>query len=53
MNCNSDSEMFSFHMGGVQTVFADGSVHFLSDNISAATLGALLTRNGGDIPGDY
>jgi prepilin-type N-terminal cleavage/methylation domain-containing protein/prepilin-type processing-associated H-X9-DG protein len=53
INCNSDSEIYSFHQGGAQTVFADGSVHFISENISAATLGALLTRSGGDIVGDY
>jgi hypothetical protein len=28
-------------------------VHFISETISAATLGALLTRNAGDIPGEY
>ncbi len=53
INCNSDSEIFSFHQGGAQTVFADGSVHFISESISAATLGALLTRNAGDVVGDY
>jgi len=53
INCYTDSEMFSFHAGGVNVLFADGSVHFISENISAATLGALLTRNAGDIPGEY
>jgi hypothetical protein len=28
-------------------------VAFLSDSIGISTLGALLTRNGSDIPGDY
>ncbi len=37
MNCTNDSEMYSFHIGGVQTVLADGSVRFISENISAAT----------------
>jgi prepilin-type processing-associated H-X9-DG protein len=53
MNCNSDSELYSFHQGGVQVLFADGHVAFLSDSIGISTLGALLTRNGSDIPGDY
>jgi prepilin-type processing-associated H-X9-DG protein len=53
INCFTDSEMFSFHTGGVNVLFADGSVHFISENISAQTLGALLTRNAGDVPGDY
>ena len=32
----------------------DGSVRFLSESISAATLAALVTAKGGDLPGtDY
>ncbi len=53
MNCNSDSELYSFHQGGIQALFADGHVSFISDSISLSTLGALLTRSGGDVPGDY
>jgi prepilin-type N-terminal cleavage/methylation domain-containing protein/prepilin-type processing-associated H-X9-DG protein len=53
INCNTDSEMFSFHSGGVMVLFADGHVSFLNDSTSAVTLGALLTRNAQDIPGDY
>ncbi len=53
INAVSDSEMFGWHTGGVMTLFADGSVHFISENISLSTLGALLTRNGGDIPDSY
>ncbi len=49
----NDSEMYSWHTGGNQVLFADGSVHFINQNISLQTLGALLTRQGGDIPGDY
>ncbi len=53
MNCYNDSEMFAFHSGGVTVLFADGHVSFLNQDMSAQTLGALLTRNAGDIPGDY
>ncbi len=53
MNCNTDSELFSFHSGGIMALFADGHVVFLNESISVQTLGALLTRNAGDIPGDY
>jgi hypothetical protein len=31
---------------------ADGSVRFISSNVSAATYAALTTRNYGDIPGN-
>ena len=53
VNAVNDSELYSWHPGGVQAVFADGSVHFLSENISLQTLGAILTRNGGDIAGEF
>ena len=39
----------SHHPGGCNFVFADGSVHFLSENISQFILSALTTRKAGDI----
>jgi prepilin-type N-terminal cleavage/methylation domain-containing protein/prepilin-type processing-associated H-X9-DG protein len=53
INCVNDSELYSFHAGGIQVLFADGHVSFLSDSIGVSTLAALLTRNGSDIPGEY
>ena len=44
----------SYHSGGVETAFADGSVRFITNNVSSATYNALFTRAGGDLPGnDY
>jgi prepilin-type processing-associated H-X9-DG protein len=44
----------SGHGGGANVVFADGSVHFLSDSLSLVTLQALSTRAGGEkITEDY
>lgn len=37
-NCGPNDEPFSFHPGGVNCVFGDGSVRFLRDNIDALTL---------------
>jgi prepilin-type N-terminal cleavage/methylation domain-containing protein len=53
MNCTNDSEMYSFHTGGVQTLLADGSVRFLSENIGGATLVGLITLQGGEVIGEF
>jgi prepilin-type N-terminal cleavage/methylation domain-containing protein/prepilin-type processing-associated H-X9-DG protein len=38
----------SYHTGGVNVCFADGSVHFISNSINFATWQALGTRAGGE-----
>ncbi len=38
----------SNHPGGANTLFVDGSVHFLTNSLSAETLTALITRDGGE-----
>ncbi len=43
----------SIHVGGVQFVFADGRVRFLSENTSQSILNALRTYNGGEVVGEY
>lgn len=49
MNCNNDSEPYSFHTGGMNVCMADGSVRFVRTNVAAATFAALLTSKAGDI----
>ena len=39
----------SSHPGGANTLFVDGSVHFLTNSLSAETLTALITRDGGEV----
>jgi prepilin-type N-terminal cleavage/methylation domain-containing protein/prepilin-type processing-associated H-X9-DG protein len=39
----------SYHGGGVNVVFCDGSVHFIADTIDLPTWRALGTRNGGEV----
>jgi type II secretory pathway pseudopilin PulG len=42
----------SMHPGGAHHLYADGSVHFLTDGISAANYVGLCTRAGGETIGD-
>jgi prepilin-type N-terminal cleavage/methylation domain-containing protein/prepilin-type processing-associated H-X9-DG protein len=39
----------SYHTGGVNVCFADGSVHFIQNTISFPTWQALGTRSGGEV----
>ncbi len=43
----------SDHVGGVQFVFGDGSVHFISENIAVETLDRLASRRDGEVLGDW
>ena len=45
----NDELIFSEHSGGANAVLADGSVHFLSDDITEENLLALASRNGGEV----
>jgi prepilin-type N-terminal cleavage/methylation domain-containing protein/prepilin-type processing-associated H-X9-DG protein len=49
INCTNDREVYSFHPGGANAVFADGSVHFLKANISIRVFARLVTRAGGEV----
>lgn len=43
----------SDHVGGVQFVFADGSVRFASEHMDASTLDRLAARNDGDVISEF
>jgi prepilin-type N-terminal cleavage/methylation domain-containing protein/prepilin-type processing-associated H-X9-DG protein len=43
----------SYHTGGVNLLFADGSVHFVSDSVDIQTWRALGTIAGGEVLGEY
>jgi prepilin-type N-terminal cleavage/methylation domain-containing protein/prepilin-type processing-associated H-X9-DG protein len=53
INCNNSWGIYSFHTGGANAVFVDGSVHFLAVGLSRDVFAGLVTRAGGEvIPGD-
>ncbi len=43
----------SFHTGGITTLFADGSVRFISDNMNFQTLKKLSMADDGQVVGSY
>jgi len=43
----------SFHTGGIHVVLMDGSVRFISDNISGSIYNALQSRANGEIVGEF
>jgi prepilin-type N-terminal cleavage/methylation domain-containing protein/prepilin-type processing-associated H-X9-DG protein len=49
VNCTSNNEIYSFHPGGANALFVDGSVHFIKDIASVQLIAALVTRAGGEI----
>jgi prepilin-type N-terminal cleavage/methylation domain-containing protein/prepilin-type processing-associated H-X9-DG protein len=49
INCTNNREVYSFHPGGANAVFADGSVHFLKAGISIQVLADLVTAAGGEV----
>lgn len=59
MKINNSNEYgylyYSFHDGGANFTFADGSVRFISESIPLWSLAALTTRAGGEVvaSGDY
>jgi len=55
VNCTNSQNVYAFHTGGANVLFADGSVYFLKASVSINVLAALMTRDGGEIvpPGSY
>lgn len=46
-NCGPNDEIWSWHPGGANVVFCDGSLHFLNENINAVVLRYLCSRSEG------
>jgi prepilin-type N-terminal cleavage/methylation domain-containing protein/prepilin-type processing-associated H-X9-DG protein len=52
INCTNEAQVYSFHLGGANAVFADGAVRFLRANINIQLLARLVTRAGGEVVSD-
>jgi prepilin-type N-terminal cleavage/methylation domain-containing protein/prepilin-type processing-associated H-X9-DG protein len=48
-NAGNNDEIFSFHPGGANCLFGDGSVKFLKSTTNIVTLRSLVTLNGGEV----
>ncbi len=48
VNCNNQGDIYSFHAGGANLVYADGHVSFISTSIGINILVSLVTKGGGE-----
>ena len=48
-NCNNNNEIYSFHNGGANVVFGDGSTRFFKESISVGVVAAATTKSNGEI----
>jgi prepilin-type N-terminal cleavage/methylation domain-containing protein/prepilin-type processing-associated H-X9-DG protein len=48
-NAGANDELSSFHPGGVNALYGDGSVRFLKDTVAVTTLRSLVTLKGGEV----
>ena len=48
INVTNDNEIYSFHPGGANVLFADGSVHFLADTLDIRVVAKLITAAAND-----
>ena len=48
-NCNNNNEIYSFHVGGANFLYADASVHYHPNEMDAELFCALFTRAGDDL----
>ena len=48
-NAGANDEIFSYHPGGANVLFGDGSVKFLKDSASVVVLRNIVTLGGGEV----
>jgi hypothetical protein len=55
MNCRNTGQQgfYSWHVGTCHALLFDGAVRALSENMGAAPFTALITREAGEVIGDF
>jgi prepilin-type N-terminal cleavage/methylation domain-containing protein len=48
-NCTNNNEVYGFHNSGANHVFADGSVHFITQSMTIRVFVRLITKAGGEV----
>ena len=48
-NAGPNGETFSFHTGGANVAYVDGSTHFVPDSIATEVYAATCSRSGGEV----
>lgn len=49
INCTNLEEVYSFHPGGANFTYGDGSVHFISEDLDIVIFAALHSRAGSEV----
>ncbi len=48
-NTDGTGQIYSFHAGGANALYADGSVKFISSSVPIRVIAAVVTRNGAEV----
>lgn len=53
VNCSNGASVYSFHSGGANALFCDGSVQFFKSGMSRDVMVAIVSINEGEVNGEY
>ena len=53
INETNEDNIFSFHPGGANLLIADGSVHFVSEDLQPSVMVEVISHQGGEVTSDF